>query len=636
MKKLYILFTISLLSSLSLMAQNEETKRADKHFSRFEYIDAAEDYLDLVQDKKGSTYVYSRLADCYYNIFNTQEAERWYAKALAGSDDPELMYKYSQMLKANGKFDQSNEWMRKFSTMRPGDIRALAFKSNPNYLAKILEKGKKFNVQNLEINSENSDFGGTLLNGKLYIVSARNNARKTYGWNDEPFLDILEIPVRTDGVYGNAFLLGNKINTKFHEGTVAFSPDGETMYFSRESFYENLYEKDSITNNKFSVMNLLKATKTDGLWDNVEPLPFNSSKHNTSGPSISKDGKTLYFHSDRPGGFGLADIYKVEIKADGTFGEPVNLGQKINTEGQERFPFEGSDRNLYFSSDGHLGLGGLDVFFSREIDGKMAPVRNIGIPVNSSADDFAFTINDYGEGYVSSNRMGGRGSDDIYAIKKLQPICDVLITSLVKDSKTGELLKDAVVVISDSNGNTLSSKSTDDNGKAEFIIACETDTELQVGMGDYESKKVSISGTRDEEITVNIELDPIDKLIVEDRIVLNPIYFEFDKSNITAKAAFELDKLVLIMNKYPDLVVVATSHTDRRGPASYNMRLSDRRAKTTVQYVISKGIEASTISGEGKGEKELILTCGSKCTEEEHQMNRRSEFVIVSGGPQAQ
>lgn len=636
MKKLVILFTISLLSSFSLIAQNEETKRADKHFSRFEYIDAAEDYLDLVQDKKGNTYVYSRLADCYYNIFNTQEAERWYAKALAGSDDPELMYKYSQMLKANGKFNQSNEWMRKFSVMRPGDIRALAFKSNPDYLAKILEKGKKFNVQNLEINSQNSDFGGTLLNGKLYIVSARNNARKTYGWNEEPFLDILEIPVRTDGVYGNAFLLGNKINTKFHEGTVAFSPDGETMYFSRESFYENLYEKDSITNNKYSVMNLFKATKTEGLWDNVVPLPFNSSKHNTSGPSISKDGKTLYFHSDRPGGFGLADIYKVEIKPNGTFGEPVNLGQKINTEGQERFPFEGSDRNLYFSSDGHLGLGGLDVFFSKEIDGKMAPVRNIGIPVNSSADDFAFTINESGEGYVSSNRMGGRGSDDIYAIKKLQPICDVLITSLVEDSKTGKLLKNAVVVLSDSNGNTLSSESTDDKGKAEFMIACETDTELQVGMVDYESKKVSISGSRDEEITVNIELDPIEKLIVEDRIVLKPIYFDFDKSNITAKAAFELDKLVLIMNKYPDLVVVATSHTDRRGPASYNMILSDRRAKTTVQYVISKGIDASRISGEGKGESELILTCGSKCTDEEHKMNRRSEFIVVSGGPQAE
>ena len=263
----------------------------------------------------------------------------------------------------------------------------------------------------------------------------------------------------------------------------------------------------------------------------------------------------------------------------------------------------------------------------------MATIRNIGIPVNSSADDFAFTINESGEGYISSNRMGGRGSDDIYAVKKLQPICDVVITSLVKDSKTGELLKEAVVVISDSNGNTLSSKSTDDNGRAEFIIECETDTELQIGKVDYESKKVSISGTREEEINMDVALEPIEKLIVEDRIVLNPIYFDFDKSNITSQAAFELDKLVEIMTKYPDLIIIATSHTDRRGLASYNMRLSDRRAKTTVQYVISKGIDASRISGKGKGENELILTCGSKCTEEEHQMNRRSEFIIVSGAP---
>jgi len=636
MEKLYILFTIALLSSFILIAQNKDTKKADKHFLRFEYVDAAEDYLDLVQDKKGSTYVYSRLADCYYNIFNTREAERWYAKALAGSEDPELIYKYSQMLKANGKFNQSNEWMRKFSASRPEDIRALAFKSNPNYLAKILDKRKKFNVQNLEINSQNSDFGGTLLNGKLYIVSARNNARKTYGWNEEPFLDILEIPVRTDGVYGDAYLLGDKINTKFHEGTVAFSPDGETMYFSRESFSENLYEKDSITNNKFGVMNLFKATKTYGLWDNVKPLPFNSSKYNTSGPSMSKDGKTLYFHSDMPGGFGLADIYKVEIKTDGTYGEPVNLGQKVNTKGQERFPFDGSDGNLYFSSDGHLGLGGLDVFFTKEIDGKMAPVRNIGIPVNSSADDFAFTIYDYGEGYVSSNRMGGRGSDDIYSIKKLQPICDVLIAANIIDAKTASPLIGASATLYDSQGNTLSTKVTDDYGIAEFVIECNEDIEIEASFNDYESYKIALEGIRNEEISIDIALEPIEKLIVEDRIDLNPIYFDFDKSNITAKAAFELDKLVLIMNKYPDLVVVATSHTDRRGPTSYNMRLSNGRAKTTVQYVISKGIEASRISGEGKGENELLLTCRTKCTEEEHQLNRRSEFIIVSGLSQNQ
>ena len=636
MKKLYILFTISILSSLSLIAQNDNTKKADRHFARFEYIDAAEDYLDLVRDGKANTYVYSRLAECYYNVFNTVNAEKWYAKALAGSDDPELIYKYSQMLKANGKFDQSNKWMEKFSVMRPADVRSIAFKANPDYLPKILEKGKKFNVQNLDFNSENSDFGGTLQDDKLYIVSARNNARKTYGWNEEPYLDILEIPIRTDGVFGDAYLLGSKINTKFHEGTVSFSPDGNTMYFSRESFYEKLYEKDSITNNKFSVMNLFKATKTNGLWDNITALPFNSSKYNTSAPSVSKDGKTLFFHSDLPGGYGLADIYKVDIKSNGTYGEPVNLGQKINTEGQERFPYSAGDGTLYFSSDGHLGLGGLDVFFSKEIDGKMAPVRNIGIPVNSNADDFAFTINDAGEGFVSSNRMGGRGSDDIYAVKKLQPICDVLIAVNVTDSKTGEKLNGAFVNLSDSYNNTLSSKNTDNNGNSEFMIECKTNAQLQVALQDYESKKVSISGTRDEEIMVNVALDPIEKLIVDDQVVLNPIYFEFDKSNITSEAAFELDKLVQIMTKYPEMVIHATSHTDSRGSDAYNLSLSDRRAKTTVQYVISKGIDSSRISGEGKGEKELKVKCGSNCKEEDHQMNRRSEFIIVSDATQAQ
>jgi outer membrane protein OmpA-like peptidoglycan-associated protein len=337
-----------------------------------------------------------------------------------------------------------------------------------------------------------------------------------------------------------------------------------------------------------------------------------------------------------PGGFGLADIYKVEIKDNGSFGDPVNLGQKINTEGQERFPYSAADGTLYFSSDGHLGLGGLDVFFSKEIDGKMAPVRNIGIPVNSNADDFAFTIYDTGEGFVSSNRMGGRGSDDIYAIKKLQPICDVLITVNVTDAKTQEVLSGAFVNLSDMNSNVLNSKKTDTNGNSEFMTECELDTQLQIALEDYESKNMLISGTRDEEIMISVALDPIEKLIIEDQIVLNPIYFDFDKSNITSIAAFELDKLVQIMTKYPELVINATSHTDSRGSDAYNLALSDRRAKTTVQYVISKGIDASRISGEGKGEKELLVKCGFQCTEEDHQMNRRSEFIIVSGKPEAQ
>jgi outer membrane protein OmpA-like peptidoglycan-associated protein len=315
-------------------------------------------------------------------------------------------------------------------------------------------------------------------------------------------------------------------------------------------------------------------------------------------------------------------------------GEPENLGQKVNTEGQEMFPYISSNNTLYFSSNGHLGLGGMDVFYTRVIDGKMAPVRNVGIPINSNGDDFAFSINEETEeGFVSSNREGGQGSDDVYAFKKLQPLCDVLITATVLDDKTREPLNGASVSLYDAEGNKVVTKTTNEEGVAEFIVECEQDTELEVVMDDFESKKVTVKGTSEEEMAVQISLDPIEKIMTPEEIVLNPIYFDFDKSNITAQAAFELDKLVQIMNKYPDLVINATSHTDSRGPDSYNQRLSQRRAKSTQQYVISKGIDASRISAEGKGESEPKVNCGSNCTDEQHQMNRRSEFKIVSGAP---
>nr|WP_321221483.1 OmpA family protein [uncultured Psychroserpens sp.] len=635
MKKILTLITIAALSSFSLMAQNTSTKKADKHFNKFEFVDAAEDYAKLVEDGKGDPYVYSQLAESYYNVFNTEEAERWYAKALESSDSPEMVFKYSQMLKANGKYEESNVQMAKFAKMRPSDDRAIAFNKNPDYLPKILEKGKKFNLQNLGFNTKYSDFGGTLKDGKLYITSARNTSRKTYGWNEEPFLDIYQLVKGDDGSYQAASLVEDKINTKYHEGLVSFSPDGKTMYFSRESYFENEYEKDSLTNYKKSQLHLFKATKTGDTWGNVEGFAINNKEYTVKNPSVSSDGKTLYFASNMPGGYGLFDIYKASINADGSLGEPTNLGQKINTQGQEMFPFISSNNTLYFSSNGHLGLGNLDVFYTKEIDGKIAPIRNVGIPINSNADDFAFSLDEETEeGYVSSNRDGGLGGDDIYAIKKLQPLCDVLITGTVTDSKTGNPLNASSVTLYDDQGNKILSKVTNSDGTVEFIVECDKTSELEITMDGYESQKITVSATQEEEVEVSILLDPIDVIVGPETINLNPIYFDFDKSNITSQAAFELDKLVQIMNKYPELVINATSHTDSRGSASYNEKLSDRRAKTTVQYVISKGIDKSRISGMGKGENELKVNCGSNCTDEEHQLNRRSEFIIVSGSPQ--
>ena len=634
MRKIISIFIITLLSSAILTAQSNETKRADKHFNKYEFVEAATDYLKLVTDGKADTYVYSQLAESYFNVFNTVEAEKWYAKALETSSEPEMVYNYSQMLKANGKYEESNTQLDLFASMRPADHRATAFRENPNYLPKILEKGKRFNVQNLAINSEVSDFGGTLKNGKLYITSARNSNRKTYGWNEEPFLDIYTAYVNDDGEFQTPSIIEQNINTKYHEGTVSFSPDGNTMYFSRESFYEKVYQRDSITKYKISVLNLYKSINQEGQWSEAEALSLNGDSYSVKNPSVSADGKTLYFASDKTGGYGNFDIYSAPIDENGSVGDATNLGQKLNTEGQEMFPFISANNTLYFSSNGHLGLGGLDVFFAKIVDGKVGPIRNIGIPVNGNADDFAFSINEETEeGFVSSNREGGVGSDDIYSIKKIQPICDVLVSVTVKDSKTGLILVGAAVSIQDADGNIFGTKTSNTEGVVEYIIECNIDTKLVGSKIDYESGFTLVAGTSEEEVSTDLILTPIDEIILADKVILNPIYFDFDKSNINAQAAFELDKLVQLMNKYKSIVLSAESHTDSRGSASYNLSLSERRAMTTAQYVISKGIDASRITGEGKGETMPSVECGGRCTEEEHQLNRRSEFLILAGNP---
>ena len=634
MRKIISIFIITLLSSAILTAQSNETKRADKHFNKYEFVEAATDYLKLVTDGKANTYVYSQLAESYFNVFNTVEAEKWYAKALETSSEPEMVYNYSQMLKANGKYEESNTQLDLFASMRPADHRATAFRENPNYLPKILEKGKRFNVQNLAINSEVSDFGGTLKNGKLYITSARNSNRKTYGWNEEPFLDIYTAYVNDDGEFQTPSIIEQNINTKYHEGTVSFSPDGNTMYFSRESFYEKVYERDSITKYKISVLNLYKSINQEGQWSEAEALSLNGDSYSVKNPSVSADGKTLYFASDKTGGYGNFDIYSAPIDENGSVGDATNLGQKLNTEGQEMFPFISANNTLYFSSNGHLGLGGLDVFFAKIVDGKVGPIRNVGIPVNGNADDFAFSINEETEeGFVSSNREGGVGSDDIYSIKKIQPICDVLVSVTVKDRKTGLILVGAAVSIQDADGNIFGTKTSNTEGVVEYIIECNIDTKLVGSKIDYESGFTLVAGTSEEEVSADLLLTPIDEIILANKVILNPIYFDFDKSNINAQAAFELDKLVQLMNKYKSIVLSAESHTDSRGSASYNLSLSERRAMTTAQYVISKGIDASRITGEGKGETMPSVDCGGRCTEEEHQLNRRSEFLILAGNP---
>ena len=629
MKNILTLLIITLISFSNLVAQNNSTKKADRLFDRFEFVKAAEEYLKLANDEANDYYVISRLADSYYNIFDTKNAEKWFEK-IVEENNIEIIYKYTQMLKANGKYKESNIWMTKFSEMKPYDSRAVAFRNTPNYIDKIVEKGKKFNIQNLSINSEYSDFGSTMFNNKLYFISSEEPGflEKPYSWSNEGFLNIYSSYINENGSYLERVEFDD-LNSKYHEGVITFMADGNTAYFTRESYFEKEYEKSEDSKTKYSQLYIYRASKQNGKWSSIESLKINDQNYSNKNPMIGPKGEYLYFSSNMPGGYGQYDIYKAKINEDGSIGDPLNLGQKINTEGQEGFPFMSEDKIIYFSSDGHLGLGGLDVFYSKNIDAKWSNVRNVGIPVNSGADDFAFMING-DDGYISSNRPGGVGKDDIYAIKKIMPLCDILFTTNIIDSKTKESISSATTSISDNTGIIDNTKITSEKGLAEFMLECEDEIQLMVSKTGYESKMLDLKFSDIDPPVLDVYLNPIEEIIVEEKIILNPIYFDFDKSNITNKAAFELDKLVAIMEKYPDMIIKSESHTDSRGPASYNKGLSDRRAKSTAQYVISKGISEERISGVGKGEEEPNVDCSQGCSKEEHAQNRRSEFIIVS------
>lgn len=623
MKRIHHILLLSLaLAGGTLTAQNKSTEDADKLYARLEYVDAAEAYLKLTEKGKGDPYVYRQLAESYYNVFNSKEAVRWYAKATETQQDAETYYHYAQMLKAEGKYEESNKQMSKFAQLAPNDDRAKIYLADPNYLPKLRAQAKLFEDKALAINSDKSDFGPVLTDdGHLYFASARNKARKTYGWNEEPFLDLYVAVQNADGSFAEPTPVSG-VNSRFHEGPASVSSDGQTMYFSSESFKEKEFEKDKKNKLKQGQVYLYSAKKDGDSWGNIKELPFNNKEYSTSGPSLSKDGKTLYFSSNMPGGLGGADIWKVAVNADGSYGTPENLGKRVNTEGNERFPSVTDSGKLYFASDARKGFGGLDVFVV-ELEGN-GEATNLGAPVNTAKDDFAFSFNDTKKaGFFSSNR---NGNDDLF---QATPVCSTEIVTTVKDAKTGTVLSDAKVSILDDKKNVIETKTSGANGQVSYTTDCGKTYTMQVTKDGYESASFPVAKTAGTRIDVAADLQPIETIIQPDQVTLNEIHFEYDRSNITKEGAFELDKLVQAMNLHPEMTIMVKSHTDNRGSDAYNMALSDRRARSTVQYILSKGIAKSRIEGKGYGESEPKVDCGANCTEEQHAQNRRSEFLIV-------
>jgi len=622
MKITYIILSFVLASSL-LSAQNKDTQVADKLFKKFEFISAAESYLKLVATQNADGYIYRQLADCYYNIYNSKEAVKWYAKAITKKQDSELYYRYAQMLKANGNYAESNKQMQKFATLQPDDSRTKIFNENPNYVPALLVQKNFFDIKSIEINSDKSDFGAVLQGNSIYFTSARNSNSKIYSWTKEPFLDIYKANFNEDGTISN-ILLVKELNSKYHDGSISISQDGNTLYFTSDSFRKNSFEKDKSNKLKLGKNNIFSAKLVNGKWDQITSLPFNSKDYSTGNPSISKDGKTLYFSSNRPGSIGGVDIWKVTISENGSFGPPENLGKKINTEGNESFPFITSDNVLYFSSDAHMGLGAMDIY---KIDlNANSEVKNLGKPVNSEKDDFAFSFNENKKiGFLASNR---NGNDDIFQLK---PACNYEVNTIVTNANTGAILAEANVSILDDKNNIISTEKSNSKGEVSYTVECEKRHTIQATKEGFESNsfEVTASNKKGGSIKISASLNPISAIISEKEVLLKPIFFEYNNSNITQQGAFELDKLVQIMKNNEKLIIFVKSHTDNRGSDEFNLLLSDKRAKATIQYVISNGIAANRISGKGYGETELKVDCKENCTEKDHEQNRRSEFLLV-------
>ena len=443
---------------------------------------------------------------------------------------------------------------------------------------------------------------------------------KTDKWNNQPYLDIFKSVRSANGTFSEPVEV-SELNTAFHDGPVTISQDGKTMFFARDGHSEGQFQKNKSSNTKVGQQGLYKATKNGEKWTNVEALPFNSKEYSVTNPSLSADGKTLYFASNMPGGVGESDIWKVTVTGNG-YGKPENLGSYVNTAGKENFPFIADDATLYFASTGKQGLGGFDVF-KTNLNTK-EDVQNIGKPLNSEKDDFGFSFNKKENvGYFSSNR---NGTDAVFSAA---PICKSQAIVVVTNKKTGAIISNASVAILDLKGNTIETKQSNSEGKVNYTIECNTAYSLQVAAQNFETATFSVTKGTAKETTIKAELVPVEVIITEKEVILNNVYFEFDKSNITPQGASELDKLVTVMKQYPTMVIFVKSHTDSKGTVAYNSKLSEQRAQSTVQYLISKGISKDRISGKGFGNLEPKINCLANCTEEENAQNRRSEFLIV-------
>ncbi|MEQ6118807.1 OmpA family protein [Reichenbachiella sp. MALMAid0571] len=632
MNKALILIFVVVLGSCSSM------KKAEKSFLNGEYNSAILMYQKSL--KPNDPVSNFKLAEAYRKSNRLHEAEPFYRASLnAGIDDESANYYYASSLKANQKYDEAKKVLEDYLNKgQEEEVVALAQKelSNIEGLTTVKEKVNYFRVKNLEeINTPSAEYSPVYNNGFLYFTSNRDGG-KIYKTTGTPFTDIYKIKTKGAKVDLNTLTpLPEIINDpNINEGSIAISQDGSSVIYAKGN------------NGKYSGTNEVDLYFTrvrNGRW--TKPRIINASRRDSwdSSPALSSDGKTLYFASNREGGFGGIDLYTAKLNRRGRWVDVRNLGDKINTPGNEVFPFIAEDGQLYFSSDGHPGMGGADIFISRRENGEII-VENAGEPINSPKDDFGIYLFNETRGFFTSNRDGGKGDDDIYTFVNDDPNLKIVNyflsgTTQTPDLETGELkpLANTKVYLLDEDGQIIDEDYTQVDGKYNFRVYSEENYDLLAEKENYFTTRKpfstvgkSVDRTKLENTVTNVNFTmdlPLDQIIIEKPILVENIYYDLDKSDIRPDAALELDKLVVMMKDNPEITIELSSHTDARADDNYNMSLSQRRAKSAVDYIVSKGVDYNRLIPKGYGETHLKIKEAQ--TEEEHQINRRTEFKVT-------
>lgn len=734
---------ILLFFSQTIFSQSIKQNVADKHYATLAYEKCAPMYAELAEKKNAPTDIIRKAAISYSKLNVPTKAETYYAQLSKKTDiQPVDYYNYAQALLSNGKYKEADEMMKKFYTY--SDINSVAkryYKVNPNYEKELKSDSLKFVIKIVDgMNSSESDFSPVYYNKKSELVFTTNRENhgannKEFAWDNTNFLDLYKAKVDTaKQVADKPERFDKSLKTQYHDGPIAFSPDGKTMILTRSNYYDDKLQKSS--SNTINLQ-LYYATKTNDGWGELKAFPHNNKDYNFGQACFAPDGKSVYFVSDMQGSYGNTDIW--ETTFDGTnFSQPKNLGQEVNTEGREMFPFVDDDNLLLFASDGHVGLGGLDIHLAKLMGNEAVYISNAGYPVNTNFDDFGFIYDSNTlKGFFTSNRTGGKGKDDIYAVKLRDPfIQKKVLKGKVVDEQSKDPIPFAIINILDDQGNVIESLKADDKGDFSALIPKDASVQTQakkegynpnqtnvmayndipkdpitielnkqdfrldglvldantnkpldgvkvsildavtnkdamikltddkgdfkINLNDkkneekikyvihiekpgYESKDITIEKTR-AEMDANPIIKVTEKLFTpnngtpssDEFMAIEPIYFDLDKSDIRPDAQEQLDKLVQTLTTRKDIKIEISSSTDCRATNAYNMALSQRRANATANYLINKGISKNRLKLSWTGENNLSTNCPceptneSSCSEEQHQLNRKSNFKVIS------